>query len=230
VLGWQAGGETMDLSGLVAGRLDAKALAERADERGLAPSTVGDLSAYCVEAGVGSTCVVVLKNSLAIFGPLPVLEMMAQTRAGQAPNLTSQERVLRLVEEVRGKGPIWGVALGNAIPDWFRAWMPAQGNLQLDWSRAFQAVEAIAYSVNTGDRVRLEIQMDCSTTGEAERIKQVFEGLKLFQQLAWQNQNPNRPNPFESLEIGLTDQRVSLKMTTGYAELESAVIPGIPSH
>ena len=48
----------------------------------------------------------------------------------------------------------------------------------------------------------------------------------MFQQLAWQNLNPNRPNPFETVEIGQDDRQVSLKMTTSYADLEG---PGAPS-
>jgi len=114
------------------------------------------------------------------------------------------------------------------VPDWFRAWMPAQGDLQLDWAKAFQSVEALVYSVDTADKVRLDVKLDCATPQAAESTRQVLEGLKLFQQLAWQNANPNRPNPFEGVEIGSSDRRVSLKMTTSYADLEGPGAPGGP--
>ena len=228
VLGWQPGTGTMKLEGLVAGRFTAKSIADRAGARGISPATVGDLPAYCLGSEGASTCLVVLRDSLGVFGAQDMLAATLEARAGQAPNLSSDERFTRLMREAQTQAPIWGVAVGEAVPDWFRAWIPAQGNLQMDWAKAFQSVEALVYSVDTADRVRLDVSMDCTTAQAAESTRQVFEGLKLFQQLAWQNANPNRPNPFETVEIGSSDRRVSLKMTTSYADLERPGAPGGP--
>lgn len=228
ILAWQPGADSMKLEGIVVGRFTAKAIADRAGTAGILPATVGELPAYCLGAEGGSTCLIVLHDSLGIFGAQDALAAMLEVRAGQAPSLSSDERFTKLMREAQTQAPIWGVAVGDAVPDWFRAWMPAQRNLQLDWTKAFQSVQALVYSVDTGDRVRLDVKMDCTTSQAAESTRQVLEGLKLFQQMAWQNTNPNQPNPFETIEITSSDLRVSLKMTTSYADLEGPGITGGP--
>jgi hypothetical protein len=228
VLGWQPGTGSMKLEGLVVGRFTAKAIADRAAARGMSPVPVGELPAYCLGSEGASTCLVVLRDSLGAFGLPDTLAAILEAREGQTPSLASDERFAKLVREAQAEAPIWGVAVGDAVPDWFRAWMPAQGNLQMDWAKAFQSVEALVYSVDTADKVRLDVKMDCATSQAAQSTRQVFEGLKLFQQLAWQNLNPNRSNPFETVEISSSDRRVSLKMTTSYADLEGPGAPGGP--
>jgi hypothetical protein len=228
VLGWQPGTESLKLEGLVAGRFTAKAIADHAAARGISPTLVGDLSAYCMGAEGTTTCLVVLRDSLGIFGPQDTLAAMLEAREGRATSLASDERFVKLAREAHADAPIWGVAVGEAVPDWFRAWMPAQGDLQMDWAKAFQSVEALVYSVDTADKVHLDVKMDCSSSEAAASTRQVFEGLKLFQQLAWQNLNPNQPNPFQTLEISSSDRLVSLKMTTSYADLERPGAPGGP--
>jgi hypothetical protein len=228
VLGWQPGTGTMKLEGLVAGRFTAKAIADRAAARGVSPTPVGELPAYCLESEGVSSCLVVLRDSLGIFGAQDVLAAMLEAREGRAASLASDERFVKLTGEAQAGAPVWGVAVREAVPDWFKAWMPAQGNLQMDWGKAFQSVEALVYSVDTADQVRLDVKMDCATSQAAQSTRQVFEGLKLFQQLAWQNLNPNRPNPFETLEITSSDRRVLLKMITSYADLEGPGAPGGP--
>jgi hypothetical protein len=228
LLGWQPGTGSMKLVGMVAGRFTAKAIADRAAERGVSPTPVGELSAYCLGAEGISSCLVVLRDSLGIFGAQDALAAMLEAREAGATSLASDERFGELIGEVQADVPIWGVAVGQAVPDWFRAWMPAQGNLQMDWAKAFQSVEALVYSVDTGDKVNLDVEMDCTTSEAAASTRQVFEGLKLFQQLAWQNVNPNQPNPYQTLEISSSDRRVSLKMTTTYADLERPGAPGGP--
>ena len=230
VLGWQPGSTKMELEGLVAGSFTAQAIADRAAARGMSPTTIADMPAYCLGTESASICLVVLKDSLGAFGTENSLATMLEAREGQTPSLASEERFVKLVGEAKPEAPIWGVAIGEAVPDWFRAWMPAQGNLQLDWGKAFQSVEALVYSVEAADAVRLEIKMDCTTSQSAASTRQVFEGLKMFQQLAWQNLNPNLPNPFETVEIGQDDRRVSLKMTTSYADLEVPGAPGGPGN
>lgn len=226
VLGWQPGAENMDLGGFVAGRFDSRTLADRASARGISPVSIGGLPAYCLGTGPAAACVVVVEDTTAVFGRAELLRTMLEAREGRAPNITSDTRVMKLVGEAQTKAPIWGVAVREAVGDWFQAWLPAQQNLQMDWARTFQSVEALLYSVNAGDKVDLDVKLDCSTPEAAGSLRQVLEGLRLFQQLAWQNANPNRPNPFEAVEVSLDNRRVMLKLTTAYADLESAAALG----
>jgi hypothetical protein len=226
VLGWRPGSKAMELEGYVAGRFTAQSIADRAGSAGVAASDVGGLPAYCLGTEPMATCLVVLKDSLGVFGSLESLNAIMATREQQAPSISTDERFSKLVGEAQTQAPIWGVAVGEAVPDWFRAWLPSQGNLQMDWAKAFRSVEALVYSVDTADKVRLDVKLDCTDDQSAENTRQVFEGLKMFQQMAWQNLNPNRPNPFETVEIARDGKRISLKMTTNYNDLEGAGAPG----
>jgi hypothetical protein len=64
--------------------------------------------------------------------------------------------------------------------------------------------------------------MDCKSSESAASLRQVLEGLKLVQQIAWDSQNPGKPNPYQAMNVGLEKNQVSLSITTGYAELELA--------
>jgi hypothetical protein len=212
----------MDLYGLASGRFDARGLANRAANQGITPTSVAGQQAYCLQAGLAGTCVVALSDSLGAFGSLTSLTALLETRGGQGPSLSSDERFSRLVGTVNKDAPIWGVAVGPAVGDWFRGWLPAQGNLKLDLGRVFEKVDSLVYTVDTGDKVNLNVKMDCATQEDAASLRQVMEGLKIAQQMAWQNQNPNRPNPFEALQVSQDSRQISLQVTTGYSELELA--------
>lgn len=222
VLGWQEGKAEMDLCGFASGRFDAKGIADRASSRGISPTPVAGQQAYCLQAGVGGSCVVALSDSLGAFGSLSSLTALLETRGGQSPSLGSDERFSRLVGTVNKDAPIWGVAVGAAVGDWFRGWVPAQGNLKLDWARVFEKVNSLVYSVDAGDKVNLNLKLDCATQEDAASLRQVLEGLKLAQQMVWQNQNPNRPNPFEAMQVSQDSRQISLQVTTGYSDLELA--------
>ena len=222
VLGWQPGSSEMGLYGFATGHFSAKAIAQSAEQRSMAPTPIAGTPAYCLEAGVAATCVVVLENSVGAFGTLPVLTSMLETRQGQLPSLNSDNRFPALVAGVNKDSPIWGVAVGAAVGDWFKGWMPNQGNIKLDWSQVFANVNSLTYSVAAGDNVTLSLKMDCASSESAASLRQVLEGLKLIQQLAWDNQNPGKPNPYQNMNVGQENNQVSLKLTTGYAELELA--------
>jgi hypothetical protein len=66
----------------------------------------------------------------------------------------------------------------------------------------------------------LDVKMDCTNDQSAESARQVFEGLRMFQEMAWQNTNPGKPNPFRGVEIARDGRRLSLRMTTSYADLQ----------
>ncbi len=228
VLGWKPSAPDLEFYGLAAGRFNLKLVAQDAAARGLSPSPVGERQAYCPEAGLASTCVVLLSSSRGAFGPLAVLSALVDSGGGQATPLNSNIRFTKLLSDSRTSTPIWGVAVGPAIVDWFKGWIPGQENLKLDWSRTVANVEALAYNVDVADKIQLSVRFDCTSSEAALNLRQILEGLKLFQQLAWQNQNPNRPNPFQSLELDARGGQVNLKLATNYAALEAAGAAATP--
>jgi hypothetical protein len=219
ILGWRPGESMMELSGLVAGRFTARQIAARATSGDVTTPAVRNSQAYCVGAGMAASCLVVLRDGLGLFGPERALNQMLEVRDGSAVGLGADSRFAQFVNEPGAASPIWGVAVGMAIPDFFRAWLP-QGNIQLDWAKAFQNVEALTYYVDTSSNVRLDVRMDCTGDQAAESTRQIFEGLRMVQQMAWQNTNPGRPNPMQSLEITRDGRRLLLRMTSSFADLQ----------
>jgi hypothetical protein len=230
MLGWQPGTGMADFYGFASGRFDPKAVAASAAEQGLAPTDVGGQQAYCLGESASGTCVIALEYSLGAFGTTNLLTSIVEARSGQGKSLNSDDRFARLVGDVRKDTPIWGVAVGPAVGDWFRGWMPSQGNIKLDWSRVFENVDSLSYTVDASDKVNLDMQLNCKTEQAATSLRQILEGLKLAQQLAWQNQNPNRPNPFEAMDLGVSGRQISLKLTTDYSQLELAGGFGAPQN
>ena len=222
VLGWQPGSAEMGLYGFATGNFSAQAITQSAEQRNMAATPVAGKPAYCLEAGLAGTCVVVLQDSLGAFGSLTALTSMLEAREGQLPSLNSDSRFPRLVAGANKDAPIWGVAVGPAVADWFKGWMPNQGNIKLDWTKVFADVNSLAYSVAAGDNVTLGLKMDCKSSDSSASLLQVLEGLKLVQQIAWDSQNPGKPNPYKSMDVGRDGNQVSLSLTTGYSELELA--------
>jgi hypothetical protein len=226
VIGWQAQGAEMSLEGVAQGRFDPKSTSERAAAQGLAASPLGKTSAYCFGAEAGGNCVAIFSDSLGAFGSLDSLAAMIKTRDGETPNAGSDSTFAKHVEEARSDAAIWGVSVGPAIADWFKGWMPNQSNVQLDWKQTFKGVDVLRYNVQTTDKVYLAVKLDCTSSQTASSLTQVFQGLKLVQQMAWQTQNPNAPNPFQSLAVDRSDRQVQLNMTTPYSALEAGGMPG----
>ena len=222
VLGWQPGSAEMSLYGFATGNFSAAAIAESAQQRNMAPTPIAGKQAYCLEAGLAGTCVVVLQDSVGAFGSLTALTAMLEARAGQTPSISSDGRMASLVDSANKDAPIWGVAVGAAVGDWFRGWMPNQGNVSLDWGKVFGDVNSLTYSVEAADNVTLGLKMDCKSSDSAKSLRQVFDGLKLVQQMAWESQNPGKPNPYKAMDVSMEGNSVSLNLTTGYAELELA--------
>jgi len=222
VLGWQPGSAGMSLYGFATGNFSAQSIVESAQQRNMPATPIAGKQAYCFEAGLAGTCVVVLQDSLGAFGPLTELTSMLEAREGQIPSIGSDSRMAALVAGANKDAPIWGVAVGVAVPDWFRGWMPNQGNIKLDWGKVFGDVNSLSYSVAAADTVTLGLKMDCKSSQAAASLRQVFEGLKLIQRMAWDSQNPGKPNPYQAMDVGMDGNQVSLNLTTGYAELELA--------
>ena len=224
VLGWQASGTGMTLEGLAGGHFNPADMARRAGVQKLTPVPVSDFKAYCFGEEPTATCVVALDQARGAFGPPSALTALVNARQGMGPNIGSDSRFTAIVNEAHSEAPIWGAAIGQAVADWFKGWMPGQQEVQLDWSKAFQTVESLSYSVETTDKARLNMKLDCTTAQDAANLRQIFNGLKMFQRLAWQNKNPGRPNPFESLVIDAKDRDVLLTLTTAYTALEGAAL------
>jgi hypothetical protein len=197
-------------------------VANRAAAQSLSPTPISGQEAYCLTAGVTGTCVVVFDNSLGAFGPLTSLTALLDAHAGQIPSLNSDQRYTSLLGDVKKDAPIWGIALGGAVADWFGGWLSAQNNLNLDWGQVFKQVDSLTYSIDVADRVRLNMKLNCSTPADAASLRQVLEGLRMAQQLAWDAQNPGHPNPYSSMSVDVHDRQIGLGMTMAYSELTLA--------
>jgi hypothetical protein len=221
VLGWQAGaGKGFQSEGLATGALDPEAIAQNAASSGVSASMVEGNKAYCFAGNAGSTCVAVIAGSIGLFGPLPALRSMLKARAGQAPSASSDPEFTRLVDSAKSDAPIWGVALGQAVSKWFQVWAPGQKDLKMNWASSFRDVQSLSYQVEAGSNVDLSVKLDCTNAQAASSLRQLMEGLKLIQQMAWRSTNPSQPNPLQTLEIEAANNQVSFKLTADYAALE----------
>ena len=226
LLGWEPGPSAMKMEGLARGRFDPQAIAQQAQAQSIPSQPLGDNRAYCMTNDPGSQCILILGKDSGAFGTMSALERMDRARSGQSPSLGSDAVFSKLTGEVSGNAPIWGVAAKTAVPKWFSAWMPGQKNLSLDWTSTMKNVNALSYRVNAGQNVHLQVALDCDSGQAASTLRQVLDGLKMLQSVAWQNLYPNQPNPFQELDVSLDDRRVSLQMTASYAALEGAASLG----
>ena len=230
MIGWRPGDKEMDLYGYASGRFSKEQVASRAAAQNLTPTPISGQQAYCLTAGVTGTCVVILEDSLGAFGPLSVLTTLLDAHAGQAPGLSSDPRFSSLIGDVNKDAPIWGIALEGAVADWFGGWLANQNNLKLDWSQVFQKVDSLTYSIEAADKVNVDMKMNCNTAADATTLRQVMDGLKMAQQLAWSAQNPGHPNPYAAMNVDAHDKQLALQMSMDYSELTLASGVGAPQN
>lgn len=219
VLGWNASGSDLNLYGFAGGQFRTNALEARAAAQNLPPQQIGGKTGYCLGAGLESECVVVLSSTEGVFGTLVTLSQIMQTLNGGGASIGSNATFARVVKDEQGKAPIWGVATASAVASWFKGWMPRQSAVELDWAKVFQGVNALGYKVQTGSNVQLNLDMYCKSGEDAASLRQVLEGLKLAQQIAWQNQYPNRPNPFQSMDLSQTGNQIGINLVANYNDI-----------
>lgn len=223
LIGWRPGDKEMDLYGYASGHFDKAAVANHAAAESLTPTPISDQQAYCLTAGVAGTCVVILDNSLGAFGPLSTLTTLLEAHEGQAPSVNSDPRFTSLLGDVNKGSPIWGIALGSAVADWFGGWLSTQQNsLKLDWGQVFQKVDSLTYDIDVADKVNLNVKLNCSTPQDAATLRQVLDGLKMAQQLSWSAQNPGHANPYEAMNVEVHDKQIALQITMAYSDLTLA--------
>jgi hypothetical protein len=70
--------------------------------------------------------------------------------------------------------------------------------------------------------------MNCATPADATTLRQVLDGLKMAQQLAWSAQNPGHANPYSAMAVDVHDKKISLQMSVAYTELALAGGVGAP--
>ena len=230
MIGWKPGDKEMDLYGYAAGHFDKAGVASRAAAQSITPTPISGQDAYCLAAGVTGTCVVILENSLGAFGPLAALTTLLEAHEGQAPNLSSDQRFATLIGGVNKDAPIWGVALGSGIADWFGGWLAGQNNVKMDWGKVFEKVDSLTYSIDMADKVGLDMKLDCATPEDARTLQALLEGLKTVQQLSWSAQNPGRANPYAAMNVDAHDKLIDLKITMAYSELALAGGVGTPQN
>lgn len=221
VLGWRDNAGNLDLEGFAGGTFDPQAIAARAAAQGLITTPLNNTQAYCLGSGGPVDCVVILSKSLGAFGSTDSLQALLDARAGNGQGLSSNESFAKLVSEGKSSAPIWGVATGPAVSKFFKAWMPNQGDVKLDWSQTFSGVQSLTYSVDATDKVNLKVKMECASADAATNLRQLIDGVKMLQQMAWQNQNANKPNPLANLDVSVENTQLLLSLSADYDALEN---------
>jgi hypothetical protein len=225
VLGWSADGSNLNLYGFAAGNFNSSVLDARAAERNLPPQQIGGKTGYCLGAGLDSQCVVVLSPTEGAFGTLATLSQIMQALNGGGVSIGSNASFAKAVKQEQTGAPIWGVAVASAVASWFKGWMPRQSAVDMDWAKVFQGVDVLGYKVQTGGNIQLNLEMFCKSQEYAGSLRQVLEGLKLAQQIAWQNQYPNRANPFQSMELSQTGSQIGINIAANYSDVGGAGSP-----
>jgi len=222
LLAWQPAASGMSLEGLASGRLDPQSMARQAATQNITTLPVGSAAVYCFGTTDSAPCVAALGGSLGAFGTLDQLRALIDARGGQGTGLRSNAGFASLVERERREAPIWGVAVGPAIEDWFKVSMPVQKNLPVDLATVFRNVQSLGYAVEPTDKVRVNMELNCTTAAAAGNLRQQFDALRLFQKVAWQRQYPNVANPFDGLTVNANDATMTLSLSTPYSAIEAA--------
>ncbi len=225
-LGWTQTKRNSAMFGIAVGNFDTAAIEKSAQQRAIAPDKVAGYPAYCLGAGLETECALLLSDTEGAFGTLATLNRMMDAKNGSAPNLASDEHFTSLVHKANTEAAIWGVAKGAAASEWLGTWMPSRQDVTLDWSQVLSSVNAITYSIvpSSGD-VKLAIRFMCASSNDATSLRQVLTGLKLAQQIAWQDQSPKIPNPFAATEISADGSDVKLSLKSSFQALTAAGAP-----
>jgi hypothetical protein len=222
VLGWDADGSDLNLYGFAGGNFRASVLDARAAERNLPPQQIGGKAGYCLGAGLASECVVVLSPTEGAFGTLATLSQIMQTLNGGGNSIGSNDSFAKAVKQEQTGAPIWGVAIASAVASWFKGWMPKQSAVDMDWNKVFEGVDALGYKIQTGSDIQLDLDMLCKSFEYAASLRQMLEGLKLAQQIAWQNQYPSKSNPFQRMEFSQTGSQIGINIVANYSDVGGA--------
>jgi hypothetical protein len=219
VLGWSFDGSNLNLYGFAEGHFRPDVLEARAAARNIPPQQIGGKTSYCLGAGLATQCVVVLSPTEGAFGTLGSLSQIMGALNGGGVALGSNANFVEVVKQEQAGAPIWGVAVASAVASWFKGWMPKQNAVEMDWTKVFQGVDVLGYKIQTGNDVQLSLDLYCKSGEVAGSLRQVLEGLKLAQQIAWQNQNPNQVNPFQKMELSQTGSQVGISLVASYSDI-----------
>ncbi|TAM84728.1 MAG: hypothetical protein EPN47_01035 [Acidobacteria bacterium] len=219
VLGWNSDGSDLNLYGFAGGNFRSSILDARAAERNLPPQEIGGKTGYCLGAGLASQCVVVLSPTEGAFGTLATLSQITQALNGGGDSIGSNGSFARAVKQEQTGAPIWGVAVASAVASWFKGWMPRQSAIDMDWNKVFQGVDALGYKIQTGSDIQLDLAMFCKSDEYAGSLRQVLEGLKLAQQIAWQNQYPSKSNPFQRMDLSQSGSQIGINVVANYGDI-----------
>lgn len=222
VLGWNGSGTDLNLYGFVGGAFRSSVLDARAAERSLPPQQIGGKTGYCLGAGLETQCVVVLSPTEGAFGTLATLSQIMQALNVGGDSIGSNDSFVTAVKKEQTDAPIWGVAVASAVASWFQGWMPRQSAVDMDWAKVFQGVDALGYKIQTGSDIQLDLAMFCKSEEYAGSLRQVLEGLKLAQQIAWQNQFPSKSNPFQKMDLSQTGSQIGINIEANYGDIGGA--------
>ena len=230
MIGWKPGDKEMDLYGFASGHFDKGQVTRQAAAQNITPTPIAGQVAYCLQAGVAGTCVVILENSLGAFGPLTALTAILEAHSGQTPGLSTDQSFSTLLSDIHKDAAIWGIALGSSVSDWFAGWLASQKDLKLNWSQVFEKVDSLTYNIDAADKINMDLKLNCATNEDAASLRTVMEGIKMAQQFSWQAQNPGHPNPYQAMNVGVNGKQIGMQITMAYSDLQLASGVGAPSN
>ena len=218
-IGWQAAkgsenSEGWEMYGLAAGHFAGVDILKQAATRGLKPVSVGNIEVYCLSLDRGGTCIALLDDELGAFCSLQQLRAMLAAHDGTDQGLSSDIEFTNLVNEARCDAPIWGATRGSAMADWLSSSLPGQESMHLDWSKLFSGATTLSYRISLSEKAHLEVRLGCESPAAAANLRQLLEGLRALQHMAWQSRNQNVPNPLENVELDASGDRIDLKLET----------------
>jgi hypothetical protein len=205
-----------DLSGLLMGRFDSALIAESAETNGGLRIQVHEVDAYCLPKAAGA-CLAVLSPSLAAFGESEALNRLMETRLGLRGSLGADRRFTGFIHQLNRYAPIWGIATGQTVPEWFRGWLPGQGQTQLDWVKTLESVEAFTYSIEVGEKLELTARLHAESVEVAQKLQGLLSGLRTLLTLSWKLQVPDQPSPVSNLRV-LSEGRACILRLAGSPE------------
>ena len=230
MIGWKPGDKEMDLYGYASGHFDKAQVASHAAAQNLTPTPDFRTASVLPVGGSGGDLRCHSGEFAGRFRAAFNFIGVVGRHSGQAPSLSSDPHFTSLIGDVNKAAPIWGIALSSAVADWFGGWLSNQNTLKLDWSQVFQKVDSLTYSIDAADKVNLDMKLNCATAADAATLRQVLDGLKMAQQLAWSAQNPGHENPYSAMNVDVRDKQIGLKMSMAYSELTLASGVGAPQN
>lgn len=165
--------------GLIVGNFNASAAERQAAAHHLTRTSLQDGQAFCSKENI---CVFFRNGETgrAAFGPVDQLGLMAQVRAGHAPNVRSNPNFAALLAKMDLSTPIVGLAPGSEIGQLTKNVMPPS----LDLSSWYSSVESFGYSIRTDTQAHLSVELLCTSASRGKLVSNALNAAAAVQRMA----------------------------------------------